>query len=292
MRRLLLCKNLLREIALFEARYAIGRRFHSQPDSMYNNRMRYLILPFTRRWILSTIVVIIASLVMVRLGFWQLDRHNQRMDYINAVIAEVEDAPFQLTGAASDDAYSERIYHQVEIEGRFDFDHQVIIKNQFYNDALGYHLVTPFLIKGSNRAVLVDRGWVPPEALQSPEDMRKFDEPEITHVVARIAPEEKHTGDLPSPEQPQLMWYRVDVIGIQAQLPYEVLPYYVAMIPPEQVQTAPPYRNPPKFKLDPGPHYGYAMQWFLFAAALPLLYLWLLVRTIRSEKQEDAESAS
>lgn len=263
-----------------------GAFFRDRPSPGYNSFMTYLTTPFKRRWILSTLVVIIASLVMVRLGFWQLDRHAQRMAYIDAVIAEVGDAPFALTGGPEDDAYAERIYHQVEANGRFDFDHQVIIRNQFYNDALGYHLVTPFLIEGSDRAVLVDRGWVPPEAIQSPEDARKFDEPDLTHIMGRIMPEEKHRGELPSPDHPQLMWYRVNVVGIGAQMPYEVLPYAVALIPPEESQTQPPYRNPPKFKLDPGPHWGYAMQWFLFAAALPLFYAWQVVRVDRRENQE------
>ena len=246
----------------------------------------YLTTPFKRRWILSTIVVLFASLVMIRLGFWQLDRHEQRMAYINGAIAEVEDTPFVLTGGPEDDAYAERVFHQVEVSGKFDFDNQVIIKNKFYNDALGYHLVTPMRIEGSDRAVLVDRGWVPPEEIQSFEDVRKFDEPELTHVVARIAPQEKHRGELPSPDNPQRMWYRVDVVGIAAQLPYEILPYYVAMIPPEKPQTEPPFRNPPTFKLDPGPHLGYAAQWFIFAAVVPLFYAWQVVRLDRKEKQQ------
>ncbi len=253
--------------------------------------MAYLTTPFKRRWILSTILVIIASLVMVRLGFWQLDRHALRMAYINAVIAEVEDAPFTLTGGPEDNAYAERIYHQAEARGRFDFDHQVIIKNQFYNDALGYDLVTPFLIEGSDRAVLVDRGWVPPEEVQSAEDARKFDEPDLTHIVGRIMPQEKHRGELPSPDNSQLMWYRVDVEGIGAQTPYEVLPYAVALIPPEEPQNEPPYRNPPKFKLDPGPHMGYAIQWFLFAAIVPLVYAWQVVRVDRKEREEASDSS-
>ncbi|HHB91061.1 MAG TPA: SURF1 family protein [Anaerolineae bacterium] len=246
----------------------------------------YLTTPFKRRWLLPTLAVIAASLVMVRLGFWQLDRHDQRMAYINGVIAEVEDVPFTLTGGPEDDAYAERIFHQVEADGRFDFDHQIIIKNQYYNDMLGYHLVTPFLIEGSERAVLVDRGWIPPEAVQSFEDVRQFDEPELTHIVGRIMPPEKHRGELPSPENPQRMWYRVSVPAIAAQMPYEVLPFAVALLPPETPQTHPPFRNPPKFKLDPGPHMGYAIQWFIFAIFVPLVYLWQVVRLDRKETTE------
>lgn len=246
--------------------------------------MVYLKTPLKRRWLRSTLIVAILSLALVGLGFRQLHRHHERMAYIEAVAAEVEDTPFVLTGGPEDDAYAERIYHLVEASGHFDFDHQVLIKNQFYRDVMGYHLVTPFLIAGSDRAVLVDRGWIPPEAIQSPEDARKFDEPDLTHIVGRILPQEKHRGELPSPDHPQFIWYRVDVTGMAAQMPYAILPYGVALIPSPEQRSEPPYRNPPKFKLDPGPHFGYAIQWFLFAAALPLLYLWQVVRVDRKEE--------
>jgi len=242
---------------------------------------RYIATPFKRRWLLSTILVIIASLVMIGLGFWQLDRHSQRMAYIEGVIAEVEDTPFVLTGAPEDDRYEERIYHQVMAEGTFDFENQVAIKNKFYKETLGYHLVTPFLLKGSQRAVLVDRGWAPPETIQSPEDARRYDEPELTSILGRIV---ATTESARPPEEPQFWWYRVDVAGIGRQLPYDVLPYYVALIPPDRPQTEPPFRNPPKFELDPGMHFGYAMQWFLFAVAIPLFYMWQVVRLDRDEQ--------
>ncbi len=245
----------------------------------------YLIIPFKRRWIRSTFIVFILSLIMMGLGFWQLNKHHQRQAYIAGVIAEVEDAPFVLTGRSGDDVWNDRIFHLVRGEGEFDFARQVAIKNKFYDETMGYHLVTPFLIKGSQRAVLVDRGWVSPAEIQSPEDARKFDEPDLTTILGRIAETEESAQ--PSAE-PQFWWYRVDVANIGRQLPYELLPFYVSLVPSESSQTAPPYRNPPKFELDSGAHLGYAIQWFLFALLSPLFYLWLVVRTDRLESMPDA----
>lgn len=243
----------------------------------------YLTTPFKRRWLFPTALVVLASLVMVGLGFWQLGRHHERMAYIEGVIAEVNDTPFVLTGASSDDQYEERIFHQVQAQGVFDFDNQILVKNKFYEDVMGYHVVTPFLIEGGNRAVLVDRGWVSPDEVRTPEDARKFDEPGLTSILGRIvaSEESKHP-----PPTPQVWWYRVDVANIGRQLPYEVLPYYVALLPTDEPQTKPPFRDPPHLKLDPGVHFGYAVQWFLFALLLPLFYLWLVVRTDRLEPEE------
>lgn len=241
----------------------------------------YLTVPFKRRWLLSTIIAITLSLMMIGLGFWQLNKHHQRQAYINGVIAEVEDEPFLLTGAPSDDEWSERIYHLARATGKFDFAHQVAIKNKFYNETMGYHLVTPFLIEGSDRAVLVDRGWVSPEQMQTPADARQFDEPDATTVLGRIMETEESAQP---PVEPQFWWYRVDVDNIGRQLPYDVLPLYIALIPSDPPQTTPPFRNPAKFELDAGTHLAYAIQWFLFSLLLPLFYLWLVVRTDRLEQ--------
>jgi surfeit locus 1 family protein len=242
----------------------------------------YITTPFKRRWLFSTVIVIIASLVMVRLGFWQLDKHNQRMAYINAAVAEVEDAPFLLTGAPEDDAYAERVYHQVEARGEFDFAREILIENKFYHDVMGFHVVTPFRIEGSDRAVLVDRGWIPPEAdYQSPADLTQFNDPEITRIHGIIvASEESKTP----PEGPQFRWLRVDVANIAKQLPYGVLPFYVALDEPETPKSEPPFPDPPELELDPGSHFGYAVEWFFFALALPLLYAWQVVRLERREQ--------
>jgi surfeit locus 1 family protein len=244
----------------------------------------YITTPFKRRWIFSTITVAIISLIMVGLGSWQLGRHNERMAYINAVAAEVEEAPFVLTGTPEDDAYADRVYHQVVADGHFDFGQQVLIQNKFYKDVMGFHVVTPFLIEGSDRAVLVDRGWIPPGQYQSPADLTQFDEPDVTSIHGIIV--ETAESKQP-PESPQFLWYRVDVASIARQLPYPVLPFYVALSIPETPRTEPPYPDPPELELDPGSHFGYAVEWFFFALALPLFYAWQVVRLDRREQEGD-----
>ncbi len=243
----------------------------------------YLTTPFRRRWLFSTFVVILASLVMVWLGFWQLGKHNLRMAYIKAVVAEVQDAPFVLTGGPVDDAYAERVYHQVDAQGEYDFEHEVLIANKFHQDEMGFHVVTPFLIAGSDRAVLVDRGWIPPKQdYQSPADLTQFNEPDQTRIHGIIVATEE--SKVP-PAGPQFKWLRVDVANIARQLPYPVLPFYVALDEPEASRTGPPFPDPPELKLDPGSHFGYAMEWFFFALALPLLYAWQVVRLDRREQE-------
>jgi len=247
----------------------------------------YLKTPFLPRWRSSTLGALLIFVAMLGLGYWQLSKHHQRMAYIEGIVAEMKDAPFVLTGAASDDAYADRIFHQARARGHFDFANQVAIKNKFFREGMGYHLVTPFLIDGSSRAVLVDRGWVKPEEVRTSEQARNFDEPQLTEIQGLIQATEESAQP---PAAPQFWWFRIDVASIQRQLPYKLLPLVVVLTDPEETRTSPPFRNPPTLKLDPGAHFGYAVEWFIFAALLPFFYAWMVVRVDKIERKVSASS--
>jgi surfeit locus 1 family protein len=71
---------------------------------------------------------------------------------------------------------------------------------------------------------------------------------------------------------PQQQWYRIDVEAIQQQMPYRLLPFFLLQTPPDEVQDVLPYRVAAEIDLSEGPHMGYAIQWFLFAAVLAVGY--------------------
>ena len=48
---------------------------------------------FSRQWLKTTILVIAAVLVMIRLGFWQLDRLAQRRAFSERVEAQLAADP-------------------------------------------------------------------------------------------------------------------------------------------------------------------------------------------------------
>ena len=58
--------------------------------------------PFTRRWIFATLLVIAAIGVMVRLGFWQLERLAERRAFNTRATAQIAQPPLELSGKALD----------------------------------------------------------------------------------------------------------------------------------------------------------------------------------------------
>src|SRR5215217_2504887 len=120
-----------------------------------------------RKWLLTTILVIAAAAVMVRLGIWQLDRLAQRRAFNARVLAQIDQPVLDLSGEALGADLANMEYRKVKVTGEYDFSQEVALRNQAMNGQWGVHLITPLRIAGTDQAVLVDRGWIPGEDFTS-----------------------------------------------------------------------------------------------------------------------------
>ncbi len=231
---------------------------------------------FSRHWILPTLIVPLAVAVMIRLGFWQLDRLEQRRAF-NAHVSEVSAAsPLELNVDTLEADLESMEYRTVMVSGEYDHAHEIAIRNQAWNDQPGVHLLTPLIIAGSEQAIMVDRGWIPLDVYQS-DDWAAY---EVVGQVSlngmlRLSQTEPSFGGRPDPTpQPgeQLRaWNFVNLERIAQQMPYPLQHIYIQQAP-EEGQAQLPYRSLPEFELTEGPHLGYAVQWFIFAAILGVGY--------------------
>ncbi len=213
---------------------------------------------------------------MIRLGIWQLDRLEQRRAFNTRVTAQIEQPPLHLAGAALDTALTDMEYRSVVVEGRYDHAQQVTIRNQVWNNQYGVHLLTPLVINGSDQAVLVDRGWIPAEDAD-PSTWGAYDEPGLVQVegIIRASRATPDFGGIPDPPpvpgEQLLAWNNVNVLRIDKQVSYALLPIYVQQAP-DPAWISMPYRDQPELDLTEGPHMGYALQWFTFATVLMVGY--------------------
>jgi|GEM_PF-1590819 len=130
-----------------------------------------------------------------------------------------------------------------------------------------YHLLTPLLLK-SGQAVLVDRGWIPADGNASALDWQQYNEGAQEVSVRGIL----RLGQPSSRNAPEKgLWVTVDLEQIGARMPYRLFPVYL-QLDPQSGRTQPPVPYQPVIELTEGPHLGYAIQWFTFAAILLLGY--------------------
>ncbi len=260
---------------------------------------------FSRRYILMTLLVVAAMAVMARLGVWQLERREQRIARNADLVAKLEAAPTSLNEAALAATWplpEERSAVrnvQAEATGEYDFARQMLLVQQNYNAMPGAHLVVPLVLAGTDQAILVDRGWVPFDEVQSGRWQQYNDQRGPVAISGRVQPSQilsgraaEQAGSSAALQEAKTEWYRIDIEAIQGQLPYQLLPVYLLEAPGPEGNIALPYRIEPEVDLTEGPHLGYAAQWFAFALVAGVVYLGVLRSRLRKEQAPDEPDAS
>jgi surfeit locus 1 family protein len=197
------------------------------------------------------------------LGFWQLERFQQRMD-LNAALID------QLNVSVKPFSPSEKDYQRVFVEGKYLHDHEILLQNRSLDEVAGFHLITPFQNDDGN-VILIDRGWITYEtgAAFALDIYRLTESVRIEGVLlpGQSQPRWRFLRDpIPEPgESPLKTWRLIDIDGIQRQMPFPLHHQYISLVhvePTVQPQPEPDFQP----DLSNGPHLSYAIQWFSFAA--------------------------
>lgn len=264
-------------------------------DSRPAAKMHALLTP---RWIITTILVIAAVAGMARLGFWQLERLEERRAFNTRVLAQVNAPELSLNGALSfENLTGEQLiqmeYRPVVVTGIYDPEQEILLRNQVHENMPGYHLLTPLIINGTDTAILVNRGFVP-LAASDPGALDKYLQPRRVTVrgILRL-PHVPRVFGVPDPTlvpgQDRLdIWNAVNIERIQTQLPYAVLPVYIQAAPDQGDLPAASLDQP---DLTEGSHLSYAGQWFSFAALLALGYPLFLRRQMVNIERKSPKRA-
>ena len=154
------------------------------------------------------------------------------------------------------------------VVGKYDFENQIALRNQYNGDQYGYHLIAPLIF--NDAAVLVDRGWIPADGNSAAEDWSQYDEAGQVTVTGqiRLGHPKPAIGGVADAEFGHLdFWNNLNLMQISQQIPYPILFVYIQPNVDENNSTL-PIKTQPVIELTEGSHFGYALQWFAFAAIL------------------------
>jgi surfeit locus 1 family protein len=215
---------------------------------------------------------LVAFALFLRLGFWQIDRGQQRQALVDIRAERHRDAPLVLDGREPDP--DELRYRRVTVTGEYDPAHQFILDNQVHRQQPGYYVLTPLRIAGGNTAVLVNRGWRPwgPDRKPPADLALRETSVRLTGTLDRFPRVglKLEGADRPAPGWPSVVQV-AEPARLAERLGFPVLPVQVLL---DETASEGFVRAWHEVPLDPGKNYGYALQWFLFAAVAASLYLW------------------
>ncbi|MFN8909964.1 MAG: SURF1 family protein [Betaproteobacteria bacterium] len=221
---------------------------------------------------ISSLFPLLAAAAVVSLtvsaAFWQLSRGREK----DRMAADIEAANAAVSMALGDSLVTEASarFRRVVAIGRFEPRALVLADNQVQRQRAGYHVYMPLLLSGSNRAVLVNRGWIAagPDRGVLPTIATPQDEVRIEGIAL---PANRRFVELSSEAPRGPVWQNVTLERFAAAHPMAlhgfVLEQHGGALDDGLV------RDWPRPESGAAKHYGYAFQW----AALSVLTIFLTV---------------
>lgn len=195
--------------------------------------------------------------LFVWLGFWQLDRREERRALNAARMRQLALPPVHVIELVSQ---SDAINRRATVSGVPDFPNEIVLTGRSRSGSPGVHILTPVRIPGRDTAVLVNRGWVY-SADARRVDLRRWREPGT--VFSGFT--QRLPGTAPTSAPPLERAVRqLSHPGVARLLPYPVHSLYIVAQDSAANDSTPARLATPL--LGDGPHLSYAIQWFSFAA--------------------------
>ncbi|WP_416695552.1 SURF1 family protein [Candidatus Pseudothioglobus sp. Uisw_050_01] len=110
------------------------------------------------RFILPSILITATFAFLVSLGFWQLDRADDKRS-IETSIKLANTGSVELI--KEEEGLQNKEYYEVRLQGKYLSDKQFIYDNQIVDQVSGYYVLTPYALEGQSKAILINRGFIP-----------------------------------------------------------------------------------------------------------------------------------
>lgn len=235
-----------------------------------------------RPW--SVLATALALAAFVSLGWWQVGRAREKQALIES-FARGTQTSVALMGDVTVDELPR--YQHVTTNGHYDVAHQVLLDNMPSQAGRpGFRVLTPLVRPGSQRLLLVDRGWLP--LGESRESLPAIDVAASPRAVAGRLDQLPQPGvrvgeaGVPGDEH----WPRVLNFPRQADLeqvlgqPVESRILLLDPAAPDGYERV--WR--PSLEFGPERHLGYAIQWFALAVTVFVVFVALSLRPVTTSR--------
>ena len=222
---------------------------------------------------IPTVATTIAFSILIYLGYWQLQRAEQKENLYRSYIQKRSLEPANLNLAANLQSNTDDIlWRKVIITGHYYDGATYLLDNQIEDSIPGYHVYSPFVINDTNTLVMINRGWIAGEIYRDKV-------PEIFTFEGLLT---LH-GDVVMPQQNLFLGrtatekfsnnisrvQEIRISDIEKNQDYNILPYNIRLAPSSPSGFSRKWQEPGSGRET---HLGYAFQWFMLSVVLLVYY--------------------
>lgn len=224
-------------------------------------------MKLTVRGAAAAIFILAMCAMSVRLGFWQLDRLEQRRARNDAIRAATAQPPLRLDSAALAGDAESFAWRRAVAAGRYHHAGDMVVRGRSRDGRPGVHVISP-LVLADGRVVMVNRGWVPsPDGTTADvRALRTAGPVRVSGVLLPITENADRGLPIPGRSGADSTWRRVDLAAARARAPGPLVPLILQQLPGDGAEAGSPPLPEPLPSLSQGNHLSYAVQWFSFAA--------------------------
>lgn len=229
------------------------------------------------RRVVVAVAALVAVVVALLLGRWQLDRAAQKETLAQSIQTQGRKPALTASEIMQASPRDALLHRSVRLEGRWLSERTVYLDNRQMQGRVGFFVVTPLQLADSPAVVMVQRGWAPRNfenrvalpAVQTPS--------ESVVLEGRMAPPPSKLYE-PGPSSSGAIRQNLDLAQFREETGLPLLQDLSV------VQTGAAseglLREWPEINLGVDKHYGYAAQWFALAALIVVLYAWFQLRPL------------
>lgn len=222
------------------------------------------------RDLVPTLAALVLVIVTVSLGNWQMRRADEKRALHASREAAARDPAIRLPAGHFDPASLQG--RKVVAHGEFLPRWTVFVDNRTHKGIAGFHVLSPLRITGSDRYVLVLRGWVasdPRERMRLPDLATPAGEVEIEGIAERDLERALELSRSAPPGPQDRLWQNADLASFARWSGLAMQPVVVRETVAPRIGAGEWDDGLVRDWPDPGSgvdkHLGYAFQWYALA---------------------------
>lgn len=220
-----------------------------------------------------TLAAILAIILFIKLGFWQLSRAEEKEASFALLEHYAKQIPITLPESLV--KLDDYLYNRVEIRGFFESDRTIYLDNKIYEGIAGYHILTPLRQINSTNYVLVNRGWISGGKDRGSLPIIPTPDELITITGVVVSPTIR-TWSLSDKQFTGKVWQNFSLDSYQNLTGLTFQPFL--LLQQNETRSDGLIRQWEKPDSGSAKNMGYAFQWFALAAVTFIIYIVLNVK--------------